>query len=977
MTANLSRVVPVLRPLALAAAAAATLSLTALSAAAQTQYYDYSGSVYTYPFDFFPIDRFVSFYDMTGNVLGIGNSAPGSFSMFAGAWLKADNLSVGNGGTGSGQVDVSGASARLELGGTGNRLEIGNWGEGSLTVSAGALVDASMPSDACADTNWWCQSVIGNTAGSTGTLTVTGSGSEVRTLRQFTVGGGWVDTGFGTPGGTTHATLNVLHGGTLRTEHATVAANFGGPAALGTEHTVANVTIDGAGSQWIVTRNSVDNDIAFFVAGTQANALATINISNGGKLIIDGTGSIGPYDGITLGVNGGRADLTVSGIGSAVEVNAANPFINVGRSGATGQGSFSVLAGASASAMFLTVGRDLARGDLLIDGASSKLTLSGVGTPGVDGPAGASIGRDGGTGFATVRNGGHWLITDGGADSRPNAIRGPGMSVGNGAGATGSLLITGAGSTVEIVSTTLGPAPGVPDNYNPGMTVGFLSGSMGTLTVDNGGKLLLTGNAVSTVTDSRTTYLGIGGNSDVDPGGIGYATVSGLGSEIRVSGSDAFIAVGRAGSIGYLTLADKGLVAATDMSVGRVGTGYLIMDNGVLEMSGQQTGNILAGAALTLGNRGGTGMASLANGSRVTITNPGTSGAGLYLGGTPQGPLGTGTLVMTGGSRIEVVAASGLGTLSVGHDGTGIVAMDQGSSIDIGDGSAYIGRTATGVGTVTLIGASTLNAGYVGIGATPGVDTGTGFMIVSDGSTVNAGTVEIGARGLLGGNGGTINADVIIGGAVNPGESPGRIRFNGYVSAKPGGTLMLDILANGEDSFTAVARGVVNPQGVLTPGYDIDQLVIGAGSNFDFSGLTVAMNFLDATNPIEFAESGGLDLDNFMRSADGDTETGLSLVFPEGVHWTDVLANANIVAWTSDESYVGVELEFTGSSEGLKAVVVLVPEPATWAFMLLGLCLLGVLARSRQRSARRALQPAAGARGASVAARTHLCRVAS
>lgn len=946
MKTNPNRAALVLRPLALAAAAAATLSLTALPAAAQTQYYDYSGSVYTYPFDFFPIDHFVSFYDMTGNQLGVGGSAPGSFSMFAGAWLKADNLSVGNGVTGNGQVDVSGASARLELGGTGNRLEIGNWGEGSLTVSAGGLVDASMPSDACAGTTWWCDSVIGNAAGSTGTLTVTGSGSEVRTLRYFTVGAGNVVTGFGTPGGTTHATVNVLDGGTLRTEHATVAANLGGPAALGTEHTVANVTIDGAGSQWIVTRDSVDNDVAFFGAGTQANALATINISNGGKLIIDGSGSIGPYDGINLGGNGGRADLTVSGVGSAVEVSAANPFINVGRSGATGQGSFSVLAGASASAMFLSVGRDGARGDLLIDGAGSKLTLSGVGTPGVAGAARASIGLDGGTGFALVRNGGHWFITDGGADSRPN-VSSLGISVGLRAGATGSLLITGAGSTVEIVSTTLGLPPGTPDNYNPTMTVGNEAGSIGYLTVENGGKLLLTGNAVSTVTDSRTTFLGIGGNSDVNPGGIGYASVSGLGSEIRLSGVDTFISVGRAGSTGTLTISDKGLVAAIGMNVGRVGTGFLTMNDGRIEFAGQQTGNNLSGAFLSIGQRGGTGIASLTNGSRVTLTNLGTSGASLNLGGTGPNPLGTGMLTMTGASRVEVVAASGLAVLSVGRDGTGVLAMDEGSSIDIGDGSAYLGRMATGVGTVTLRGASTLNAGYVGIGATPGVDTGIGTLLVSDGSTINAATVEIGARGLLGGNGGTVNGDLIVRGTVSPGESPGRIRINGGVYTGPGARLLLDVSAIGEGSFSAVARGFVNARGELTPGYDIDQLVIGAGSSFDFTGLTIVMNFLGTTNPIDFEDSGGLDLDNFMRSANGDTETGLSTVFPEGVHWTDVLADADIVAWSSVEAYWGTELHFTGSSEGLTAVVTNVPEPATWALLLIGVLMLGVLSRRR------------------------------
>ena len=380
--------------------------------------------------------------------------------------------------------------------------------------------------------------------------------------------------------------------------------------------------------------------------------------------------------------------------------------------------------------------------------------------------------------------------------------------------------------------------------------------------------------------------------------------------------------------------------------------GFLTMDNGTLEMSGQQTGNILAGASLSIGNRGGTGVASLANGSRVTITNLGTSGASLNLGGTGPNPLGNGTLSMTGASRIDVVAASGLATMSVGRDGTGVAVLDQRSSIDVGNGSVYLGRTATGVGVVALKGASTLSAGYVGIGATPGVDTGTGVLLVSDGSTVNANTVEIGARGVLGGNGGTVNSDVIIGGTLAPGESPGKIRINGAITARRGGTLLLDIAAV-EGGFAAVARGFINPLGEVTPGYDIDQLVIGSGSNFDFAGLTVVMNFLGTTSPIAFSESGGLDLDNFMRSASGSTESGLSTVFDPGEHWTDVLAASRVVGRSHVEAYDGAVLTFTGSSAGITAVVMNMPEPSTYVLSVLGLVLLAAVARRRRRMVQR------------------------
>lgn len=1210
MTANKPRAVSLLsRPL-LAIAVGSLLGF-APPTPAQAQYYTYSGSVYTYPTDLIPIfDPFESLFDLTGYGMVVGSSAPGSFSALTGAWLKVDNIRIGDGGTGDGAFTATGAGTKVELGGTGNRLEVGNWGTGTMVVSAGALVDASVNAAACGAPGTWCNSFIGNGAGSTGTLTVNGNGSEVRAMRNFIVGGTYVDVGFGTPGGTTRGYLNVLDGGTLRTEsaylaigpngpgalgtessftevaidgagsrwfitansidgvgarlsaanHANTQATFtidnggqmivdgsagpgpydtvelgsnggradltvsgggklllsggaapdrtadlvvggyrsgssqatvtgtdseivvtgahafltvgstggtgrldvlsggratsgglyiaaresvgavnvtggaidlngsdgrllvgisgsgtfvvsdggvvdatlnpgvcggnwcgsavangagstgvltvtgagsevrtlrgftagsayvdaytgtagsnstatinilnggtlrtegtrlsigpSGPDALGSEWTFADVLINGAGSQWIVTRNTVDNDTAYLVAGTHANSQATINITNRGKLIIDGTGSVGPYDGMNLATNGGRADLTVSGIGSAVEVTGANAFIGVGRSGATGQASFNVLAGASASAMLFNVGREGAHGTLTIDGAGSQMTLSGVGTPGIDGPAFAAIGRDGGTGNVVVSSGGRWLITDGGADSRPSGY-GPGINIGSGVGSTGKLEISGPGSTVEIVSTSLGLPPGVADNFNPYMSVGRDSGSSGELTISDGGKLLMTGNALSTLSDSRSTTLNIGGYSDSVAGGNGAALVTGAGSEIRLSGIDTFIGVGRAGSTGHLSVADHALVAAIGMNVGRVGVGTLSVDNASLEFSGQQTGSFLSGAFLSIGSRGGAGVATLSNGSLVTLTNLGTSGASLNLGGTSPNPLGNGTLDMSGGSQINVVAASGLAVVSVGRDGTGVATLDGASSIDVGDGSIYLGRLATGKGTMTLRGGSLLTAGYVGIGSTPGVDTGTGTLIVNN-STVTATTIEIGALGTLGGNEGTINGTLINRGTLAPGESPGRIVINGGIINQDDGRLLLDVQADGHGNF-------------LT-----DALILTLGSTYDFGEMKVIFNFIGDTDPNLFMATGEFDMDTFLLSRDGSVDSGLSSVFAPGTDWGDLFTSSQFSA--QSDSYSVTELTFNANGS-FDIVAVPVPEPSNWALALLGLAVLGLRRR--------------------------------
>lgn len=818
-----------------------------------------------------------------------------------------------------GTVNVTGGA--IDLNGSDGRLLVGISGIGALVVSDGGVVDATLNPGVCGGN--WCGSAVANGAGSTGTLTVTGTGSEVRTLRSFTAGSGYVDEYTGTAGGNSTATINILNGGTLRTEGAKLSVGPSGPDALGSEMTFADVSIDGAGSRWIVTRNTVDDGTAFLSAGTHTNSQATINITNGGKLIIDGTGSIGPYDGMNLAINGGRVDLTVSGAGSAVEVAGVNAFIGVGRSGTTGQVSFNVLAGASASAMFVNVGRDGARGSVMIDGAGSQMTLSGVGT--VDGPAFATVGRDGGSGNVTVSNGGRWLITDAGADSRPSGY-GPGINIGYGVGSTGKLEISGSGSTVEIVSTSLGLPPGVADNFNPYMSVGRDSASSGEFTVSDGGKLLLTGNAKTSLVDQRYTELHIGGRSNDVAGGIGIALVTGLGSEVRVAGTDAVVLVGQGpGSFGQLEVLDRGHVDAAGILVGYSGaTGVLTIDNATMRASGGPfvTGS---GAGVAIGaGTGSVGVARLKNGAQISLSSD-TADAGLSIGGNSLLAGGTGTLEMTGGSSIEFSGSSSR-SLSVGArtGSIGQMSMTEGSSVVLGsNGSAFIGRDVGASGAMAMRDGSTLSAGYVGIGSTPGINTGTGTLIVSN-SSVTATTIEIGALGILGGNEGMINGTLINRGLIAPGESPGKIRINGGFINRDAGRLLLDVQSDGSDGF-------------LT-----DALSLTLGSTYDFGEMQVIFNFVGDTDPNLFMASGDFDMDTFLLSRDGTTDSGLSSTFAPGTDWGDLFASSQFSA-QADSFYV-TELTFNANGS-FNVVAVPVPEPATWALALLGLAALALWRR--------------------------------
>lgn len=801
-----SKAMRVMRP------ALTALALAAAATVAQAQLIS-SGDVSSGPINVFPLAPGTLSVDLLGNVVYLGSSGLGTLSATGGAFLRADALSLGNGGIGTGVVNLSGAGTQMLLSGistTGNhRLEVGNWGTGALTVSSGAVIDATA---ACLP-GQRCNSYIGNAAGSNGTMTITGAGSTVSTMYLGIAQSSVFTTAvngfnFGTPGGSTTGVVNILNGGTLNTQGSNVGAAFPSAAATGTETASGTVVIDGTGSRWVATRDTVNNSAAFVIVGREAGGTGSVVVRNGGQMRIDGAGGApSETEVLNIGVNGGQGTVTVTGAGSNITMAGSNPFFQVGRSGATGSGTLNVLAGATANGTFMNVGRDGATGTVVVDGAGSQLSLVGVAQGGVSAGTGIGMGFNGGQGQLSVTNGGRVFISDGGADSRPS--NGIGLTIGRDASSSGTVNISGAGSVIEIRSTSLGLAPGVADNFNPSVTVGRSvtagAGSTGTLNVLAGGRLIVQGNAVSTAADPRTTYLGIGGNSDTGVGGTGTALVSGAGSEIRLLGTDAFLSVGRgAGATGSLTVNNGGAITATSMNIGRAGgTGTLLVDGATLNFSGQFTQN--AGAtSFTVGNRGGTGFATVTNGSQVNVTNLGAQGAGVFVGGTGLNPLGTGTLTLSGGSQINITAASGLGIFSVAHDGTGTANIIQGSTVSLGDGNVHVGRLAGSNGTLLVNGGSQVLAGNFNIGGSSAtVAGGVGSATVSGaGSELRAsgatGTISVGR---FGGNGtlsvdtqaqvtGTVlNVGIGAGGIGTLGVNNGTINLSGQTATGQGASL--------------------------------------------------------------------------------------------------------------------------------------------------------------------------------------------
>ena len=321
-----------------------------------------------------------------------------------------------------------------------------------------------------------------------------------------------------------------------------------------------------------------------------------------------------------------------------------------------------------------------------------------------------------------------------------------------------------------------------------------------------------------------------------------------------------------------------------------------------------------------MGNRGGVGVAKIDNGSVISIVNLGSSGASLNLGGTGANPLGDGSVTLSGGSRVEVVAQPGLGTVSIGRDGSGFMRLRGASTLDVSGGNLYIGRLNGGDGTMVVSEGSTVNAGFVGVGRTGNAqansDGGTGTFVLIN-STLNAQDVVVGTNGFLGGSG-TINGNVTNYGIFSPGNSPGTVRINGDYLAQAGSRLILEVQDDGNGGF-------------LT-----DEVLFAEGSLVDLAGLTVEYRFLGATDPTAFLNSGAFDIDTFLGVIGSGGESELSDKAFDSVRFT-----------AQADGYQFQNFSYTAGG-GATFMVVAVPEPQTYAMLLAGLAGVAFVARRRR-----------------------------
>ncbi|MEP6668965.1 MAG: autotransporter-associated beta strand repeat-containing protein [Chthoniobacter sp.] len=800
--------------------------------------------------------------------LDVGSAGTGTLTMSAGAKGNATALLIGDDGTGT--VTLTDTGTALTLTGFTAKVTVGNTTTANLNIQAGATLTS-------------LNGVVGQTPGSVGTVTITGTGST------WTIGAtnGFLTGRSSQPGGT--AAINVLNGGKLSAQNLSA-------------YTDTTIKVDGVGSQLSLPNDSGaainkslflgsvgTNKLDVTNGGTLTTGATILTTTAGSSLVVNvsGTGSnwtLTPLVGTPTTQFGGAgaATFTVSNGGSFTYTQ--DGFFNVDATGA-GTASLTVSSGGTftvkttaVNSGILRIGQD-GTGSLMIDsggivntghtyvgedtGAVGTVTATGVGT--IWNASDLQVGTIGGHGTVTV---------SGGATLNGDAVIGG--SAANPTG-TGQMTVTGSGTTWIISPTPTNNFVFVEKNGSLSILAGATvtgnltagtGGFNGTILIDgigthvNGGSLSSDGTGSITIQNQAVvsgTSTGLGQNE----GANSLVTVDGVGTQWNMTGN-AFM-----GSNGTVTvnIQNGAHVSSNQLYLGYDKNADNTGGNGIVNVTG--TGSSLAANSfLRVADYFFTGgTLTISQGGTVTSVSGGTAGTASGLASTNNA---TGTIVVTGAGSswtntgdiyVGNSGTTGVGTLTVASSGavsvTGATSINATSTLNIGNGatagtfsSASVANSGlihfnltdsvnysaptSGTGTVVKDGAGTVTI--------LGTHTYTGTTTINDGLFVVNGTlgntaVTVNNGGRLGGSGAIAGPVTIAnGGTLAPGNSPGTITV---------GTLTLNSgsIENYELATPNVVGGGVNDLTIVNGNLTLDGTLNVAGLGGFGAGVYRLFNF--------------------------------------------------------------------------------------------------------------------------------------
>lgn len=610
---------------------------------------------------------------------------------------------------------------------------------GTLTINAGGEVrGSSTPTDTALTVSG---GTLTNNGTITGTLAVSGGTATNAGVvtGAITVSGGTLDLNAGSNIDDTEAL--TVNGGTLNVNLVESVGTLSGTG--GTISVVAPATLTVVQAANGSFAGSMTGNGLFIKEGASTLTLTgdsthtgSLDIDAGG-LAFTGAGATDKTDidvvAGTLTSDGGAFDT-----GAGIDVSGTSSFT------ITGSESIAVLNLASTATATLT-------------GASTTLTLSGPGTPALDGVIDGSGGLTIAGGAATT--------------TAVNTYTGATSVTG------GTLNITGTGS---VASTAVSTSGGTLNTDADALAAGA------TVTVSG------TGTFTSSGTDSFTALTQSGGTVN----GTGVLTLSGA---FQQSGGTT------GGSVDINT-------ATFTQTGGTIASGTTVTSSGAQSLQGGTIAGNLDGAGAITAASGTTGITgTVTNAASLTVSG-GTvnlTGAGSVDTSTNAVNVSSGTL-STDGNGIadgETVTVSGTGTLTVTGADTVAVLTQTGGTIN---GSASL----TSSGAFTQSGATTTTGGTVDINAA--TFTQSGGATIAAGTSVTSS----GAQALQGGTiAGTLDGAgaVTVSTGITNLTGAGAITVATSIGINAGGTLTSD--GNGiTDTATVSNSGTFTITGAETIG---------------------------------------------------------------------------------------------------------------------------------------------------------------
>ena len=676
---------------------------------------------------------------------------------------------------------------------------------GSTVINGGILAISCLTDGGVASSIGASGAGAGNLVINGGRLTYTGAAGS--TDRQFTLGASGGNaiyaSGTGAIAFTSTAPITFSSAGTAQT------LTLGGTNS-GNNSFAPQIGNNGAG-----ITSLTKTDAGTWVLTNSASSYTGATRISGGVLGVDKLADGGLAS--SIGASSAAASNLVIGNGSTLRYTGAGDTTN--RLFTLSAGVTYIESSGTGAIVFTDTG------PVTLQSNNQARTIALGGTNSGNNTLAGSIG-DAGSGITTLakNDGGTWVLTGNHSYTGSTNVN------------AGILSIGGGGTTGSIVSAIVNNDGTLAFNRSDSLTYGGTIVGAGGVQQNGAGTTILTGDSIytgGTTISAGTLQLGNGGASGsivgdvLDNGVLAFnrstlftfdGVISGSGA-VHQDGGGTTVLTGTNSYAGGTTISAGRLQISRDANLGAA-SGALSIGNGALET----TATITSARNVAL-----TGHAVLAVNTGTTFTLDGVvSGVGLL------DKRFAGTLVLTADNLYTGGTTIAQGILQLGDGGTsgsimGDVANDGSlaffRSDDIGFGGMVSGTGSVvknGAGILTLTadnsyaGATTVNAGTLRINGDQ--SAATGLVHISSGAT-------LGGSGIIGG---TVN--VVNGGTLAPGNSPGTLTINGDLLLASGS--ILDFELGEADVVGGPLNDLVNVDGNLQLDGTIN-VTVPAGGAFD------------------------------------------------------------------------------------------------------------------------------------------------